>query len=70
MKTIMVLGAGYMGSGIAQVCATYGYRVLLWDVSKELAEKGKAGIDVGLVKQVAQGHLGREIGRGWYDYSE
>lgn len=60
MKTIMVLGAGYMGSGIAQVCATYGYHVLLWDINMELAEKGKAGIDAGLVKQVARGKLTEE----------
>jgi len=59
-KTIMVLGAGYMGSGIAQVCATGGYRVLFWDVTQELAEKGKAGIDAGLVKQVARGKLTEE----------
>ena len=60
MKTIMVIGAGTMGSGIAQVCATYGNRVLLMDVNAEYAERAKAGIDAGLVKQVSKGKLTEE----------
>jgi 3-hydroxybutyryl-CoA dehydrogenase len=44
MKTIGVIGAGQMGSGIAQVSAQAGYRVLLSDVDVERADKGKAGI--------------------------
>ena len=60
MKTIMVIGAGTMGSGIAQVSATYGYRVLLMDVKAEYAERAKAGIDAGLVKQVSKGKLTEE----------
>ncbi len=60
MKTVMVMGAGFMGSGIAQVCASHGYRVYLWDVTLTLAENGKAGIQAGLVKQVARGKIGEE----------
>lgn len=44
MDTVAIIGAGQMGAGIAQVSAQAGYRVLLADVSTELAEKGKAGI--------------------------
>ncbi|WP_157220362.1 3-hydroxybutyryl-CoA dehydrogenase [Flavisphingomonas formosensis] len=44
MKTIGVIGAGQMGVGIAQVSAAAGYRVLLADISQELADKGKANI--------------------------
>ena len=44
MNTVAVIGAGQMGAGIAQVSAQAGYRVLLADVSLELAEKGKASI--------------------------
>ena len=41
---IGVLGTGQMGSGIAQVAATNGHRVLMADINREIAEKGKAGI--------------------------
>jgi len=36
IKTIGVVGAGQMGRGIAQVCATGGYAVLLIDVAERL----------------------------------
>ena len=60
MRTIMVLGAGTMGSGIAQVCATSGYRVYFWDLTRELAQRGKDGIDAGLIKQVQRGKMTEE----------
>ena len=44
MNTIGVVGAGQMGAGIAQVSAQAGYRVLLSDVSADVAATGKAGI--------------------------
>jgi 3-hydroxybutyryl-CoA dehydrogenase len=44
MNTIGIIGAGQMGAGIAQVSAQAGYRVLLADVSLEVANKAKAGI--------------------------
>jgi len=43
-ETIGVIGAGQMGAGIAQVSAQAGYRVLLADVSVEVAGKGRDGI--------------------------
>ena len=60
MRTIMVLGSGFMGSGIAQQYATYGFRVYLFDISIELASRGKAMIEAGLVKQVNRGKLKEE----------
>ena len=48
MKKIVVCGAGVMGSGIAQVCAKAGYEVALWDLTVELAQRGKDGIAAGL----------------------
>jgi len=60
IKTVMVCGAGYMGSGIAQVSANAGFKTFLWDITQELAEKGKAGIDAGLQKQVARGKMTEE----------
>jgi 3-hydroxybutyryl-CoA dehydrogenase len=57
MDKIMVIGAGYMGSGIAQVCANGGYNVLLCDLNKELAQKGKEKIETGLKKQIIRGKM-------------
>ena len=55
MQTVAVIGAGQMGSGIAQTAAQFGYKVLLTDVSLELAEKAKGGIDKALGKLVGRG---------------
>jgi 3-hydroxyacyl-CoA dehydrogenase len=41
VKKIGVLGLGTMGSGIAQVCATYGYQVIGRDVSEEILQRAK-----------------------------
>jgi 3-hydroxybutyryl-CoA dehydrogenase len=41
IKTIGVVGAGQMGGGIAQVAASSGFRVILVDASRSLAERGK-----------------------------
>lgn len=52
MKTVGVIGAGQMGSGIAQVTAQAGIRVLLCDVDLALAEKAAARIAKGLARLV------------------
>jgi 3-hydroxybutyryl-CoA dehydrogenase len=49
-----VIGAGQMGSGIAQTAAAHGVGVFLADVSVELAEKAKARIGKGLERLVAK----------------
>lgn len=54
MTTVGVIGAGQMGSGIAQTSAAFGHEVLLADVSVELAEKAKAKIGKGLERLVAK----------------
>lgn len=48
IKTIGVVGAGQMGSGIAQVALTSGFKVLLNDVSDAILAKSRAGIEKGL----------------------
>ena len=45
MKRVGVLGCGLMGSGIAQVAASAGYETIVRDVSKELLDRGRAGIE-------------------------
>ena len=52
-----VLGAGMMGAGIAYSAAVAGVDVVLKDVSKESAEKGKAYSDKILAKQVKRGRM-------------
>ena len=52
MKIIGVIGAGQMGSGIAQVSAQAGYQVLLSDVDLGRAEAGKSGIAKALQRLV------------------
>ena len=44
IKRFGVIGAGQMGRGIAQVAAAAGLEVVLCDVSRALAESGKAQI--------------------------
>ncbi|MEV6673074.1 3-hydroxyacyl-CoA dehydrogenase NAD-binding domain-containing protein [Streptomyces sp. NPDC051162] len=50
-----VLGAGMMGAGIAYACAKAGIEVVLKDVSREAAEKGKAYSAGLLAKALAKG---------------
>jgi 3-hydroxybutyryl-CoA dehydrogenase len=60
IRTIAVVGSGTMGSGIAQLGATSGYDVILIDVERELAEKGRAAIERRLARAVERGQLTAE----------
>lgn len=53
----MVIGAGQMGAGIAQVFAASGYQVSLYDVDQKNIQKGIEDIDKRLKKQVGKGSL-------------
>jgi len=54
---VLVIGAGTMGSGIAQVCAQAGLHVVLNDVSPEVLEKGYKGISWSVGKLEEKGKL-------------
>ena len=54
---VLVVGAGQMGGGIAQVAAGKGIRVLLADVDKAHAEAGKGKIAKTLGKLVEKGKI-------------
>ncbi len=54
---IGVIGAGQMGSGIAQVCATAGYDVQINDVGGERIKAAIANIDANFGRQVAAGKM-------------
>ncbi|HWG89916.1 MAG TPA: 3-hydroxybutyryl-CoA dehydrogenase [Candidatus Thermoplasmatota archaeon] len=57
IQKIAVIGAGQMGSGIAQVAAQAGYTVVLRDIKDEFVQKGVSGIDKSLSKFVEKGKL-------------
>nr|WP_091737747.1 3-hydroxyacyl-CoA dehydrogenase family protein [Marininema mesophilum] len=57
MRRIAVVGAGLMGSGIAQALATPGYEIHLCDVAEEALNKGFAGIEKSLSRFVKAKHL-------------
>jgi 3-hydroxybutyryl-CoA dehydrogenase len=57
IKQVGVLGCGLMGSGIAQVAASAGYDTIVRDVSKEVLDRGRAGIEKSLAKFVEKGKL-------------
>jgi 3-hydroxyacyl-CoA dehydrogenase len=48
IKNVFVVGAGYMGNGIAQVAAFAGYRVKMCDVSEACLEKGLEAVESSL----------------------
>ncbi|NMD70029.1 3-hydroxybutyryl-CoA dehydrogenase [Bacillus sp. DNRA2] len=64
VQTIMVIGAGQMGSGIAQVCAQAGYKVFLNDLKQEFVERGLGGISKNLSRNVEKGRITAETRDG------
>ncbi|MEU5922365.1 3-hydroxyacyl-CoA dehydrogenase family protein [Streptomyces antimycoticus] len=59
-KKLAVIGAGLMGSGIAQVSAQAGWDVVLRDVTDEALRRGTDGIRASYEKFVSKGKLGAE----------
>lgn len=57
VKKVLVVGAGVMGSGIAQVFARSGYEVLLMDRSLDLLEKGMRIIEKSLERALKKGKV-------------
>jgi 3-hydroxyacyl-CoA dehydrogenase / enoyl-CoA hydratase / 3-hydroxybutyryl-CoA epimerase len=57
LKKIGIVGAGFMGAGIAQVSAAAGLEVVLIDRDQETADKGKAGLHKALSDRVMKGRM-------------
>ena len=57
LKKIGIVGAGFMGAGIAQVTAAAGLDVVLIDRDQEAADKGKAGVHKALTDRVNKGRM-------------
>ncbi|MEH6842875.1 3-hydroxybutyryl-CoA dehydrogenase [Bacillus thuringiensis] len=60
VQNIVVIGAGQMGSGIAQVCAMAGYDVQVQDLKQEQLDRGLAIITKNLARQVEKGRMKEE----------
>lgn len=60
MEKIFVIGAGTMGSGIAQAFASKGLEVIIRDIKDEFVDRGLAGITKNLLKQVEKGKLTKD----------
>ena len=57
IKSIGIIGAGQMGSGIAHVCALAGYEVRISDVEPAALERARAQIERNIGRQVARGKV-------------
>jgi 3-hydroxybutyryl-CoA dehydrogenase len=51
-SSIGVIGSGAMGSGIAQVSASFGHKVFIYDSNAAALQKAKASLETGLIKLV------------------
>lgn len=60
IKRIGVVGAGQMGSGIAEVVITSGFNVLMRDINQETIERGRTRIATDLEKRVQKGKMASE----------
>ena len=60
IQKVMVIGAGQMGSGIAQVCAQAGFDVKLNDMKQEFFERGLGVITKNLSRDVEKGRKTEE----------
>ncbi|HUJ97446.1 MAG TPA: 3-hydroxybutyryl-CoA dehydrogenase [Stellaceae bacterium] len=58
IRTIGIIGAGQMGSGIAHVCALAGYDVRMFDIEPKALEQALTTIERNLARQVARGRVG------------
>jgi 3-hydroxybutyryl-CoA dehydrogenase len=60
VQTIMVVGAGQMGSGIAQVSAQACFQVILSDVKQEFVDRGLGTIHKNLSRNVEKGRMSEQ----------
>jgi len=61
IKSVFVIGAGLMGSGIAQVCAQAGIKVCLYDISQQALDKALKDITWSVGKFIEKGTLKEDL---------
>ena len=60
IKKVGVVGCGFMGAGIVQICAQSGYEVAVADISEQILSKGIATIEYYLSRGVEKGRISRQ----------
>jgi 3-hydroxybutyryl-CoA dehydrogenase len=60
IKKVGIVGCGFMGAGIVQVCAQSGYEVIVVEVSEQILNKGIATIEYYLSRNVEKGRISRQ----------
>jgi len=60
IQNVLVIGAGTMGGGIAQLAAQQGLDATITDINQELSDKARARIVKGLVDRVEKGKIAKE----------
>ena len=62
IRKVGILGAGLMGSGIAEVCAKAGFEVIVREVDEKALDAGRRRIEQSLSKAVERGKLDAKTG--------
>lgn len=57
IQRVVVIGAGTMGAGIAEVCAKAGIETILSDVNEEVLKRAEERIEGSMAKAIAKGKL-------------
>ncbi len=60
VKTVGVIGAGQMGAGIAQICATIDKDVILCDIKQEFLDNGIGTITKNLTRSVSKERISQK----------
>ena len=60
VRKVGVVGCGFMGAGIAQVCAQSGYEVVVAEISEQILSKGMATIEYYLGRDVKKGRISQQ----------
>lgn len=61
IKKVVIVGSGTMGAGVGQLCSQQGFEAVITDISQELADKGRARIEKGLLKRVEKGKITKDV---------
>jgi 3-hydroxybutyryl-CoA dehydrogenase len=60
IKKVGVVGCGFMGAGIVQVCAQSGYEVMVIEISEQILSKGMGTIEYYLGRGVEKGRISQQ----------
>ena len=65
VRKVAVIGAGTMGSGIAQVCAQTGWETKLYDAFSDSLNRGFSTIDEFWMKGISRGKYSKDEVKSW-----